>query len=65
MRIWPPKQSKSKLQNWLINLLLLVLATALMLVLSEGMLRWLDGYQMSTLKLNQDNNAIPAPDQSR
>ncbi len=62
-RLW--KQTNSKLRNWLINLLLLVLATALMLALSEGLLRWFDGYRLSTLKLNQDNITIPAPDQSR
>jgi hypothetical protein len=65
VRIWPWKQAGSKLRHWLVNLLLLILATALMLALSEGLLRWLDGYQLSTLKLNQDNTTIPAPDQSR
>jgi hypothetical protein len=40
----------------------LILATALMLALTEGLLRWLDGYQLSNLKLNQDNITIPAPD---
>jgi hypothetical protein len=65
VRIWSWKQAGSKLRHWLVNLLLLILATALMLVLGEGLLRWLDGYQLSTLKLNQDNTTIPAPDQSR
>lgn len=66
MRIWPWKQANSKLRNWLVNLILLILATALMLVLSEGLLRWFDGYRLSTLKLNQENTTIPAPpDQSR
>ncbi|GIK38877.1 MAG: hypothetical protein BroJett011_27100 [Chloroflexota bacterium] len=65
MRIWPWKQANSKLRNWLVNLILLILATALMLVLSEGLLRWFDGYRFSTLKLNQDNTTISAPDQNR
>ena len=65
MRIWPWKQANSKLRNWLVNLILLILATALMLVLSEGLLRWFDGYRLSTFKLNQDNTTIPAPDQSQ
>ncbi len=62
MRIWPWKQANSKLRNWLVNLILLILATALMLVLSEGLLRWFDGYRLSTLKLNQDNTTISTPD---
>lgn len=65
MRIWPWKQANSKLRNWLVNLILLLLATALMLVLSEGLLRWFDGYRLSTLKLNQDNITISTPDQNR
>ncbi|NJO00002.1 MAG: hypothetical protein HC875_40775 [Anaerolineales bacterium] len=63
MRNWPEKQADSKPRNWLINLLLLVLATVLMLVLTEGLLRWFDGFQLSTLKLNQNNTTIPAPDE--
>jgi hypothetical protein len=65
VRIWPWKQANSKLRNWLVNLILLLLATALMLVLSEGLLRWFDGYRLSTLKLNQDNITISTPDQNR
>jgi hypothetical protein len=65
VRIWPWKQANSKLRNWLVNLILLLLATALMLVLSEGLLRWFDGYRLSTLKLNQDNTTISTPDQNR
>lgn len=64
MRIWPWKQANSKLRNWLVNLILLIVATALMLALGEGMFRWFDGYRLSTVKLNQDNSAIPAPDQN-
>jgi hypothetical protein len=65
VRIWPWKQANSKLRNWLVNLILLILATALMLVLSEGLLRWFDGYRLSTLKLNQDNTTISTPDQNQ
>ena len=64
MRIWSWKQANSKLRSWLVNLILLILATALMLALSEGLLRWFDGYRLSTLKLNQDNTTISAPDQN-
>jgi len=65
VRNWSWKPPHSKLRHWLINLFLLILATALVLVLSEGLLRWFDGFQLSTLKLNQDNTAIPAPDPSQ
>lgn len=64
MRIWPGKQANLKIRNWLVNLILLILATALMLALTEGILRWFDGYRLSTLKLDQDNTTIPAPDQN-
>lgn len=64
MRIWPWKQANSKIRNWLVNLILLIVATALMLALSEGILRWFDGYRLSTTKLNQDNTTIPVPDQN-
>jgi|GEM_PF-2716351 len=62
-RNWLGKQADSKPRNWLINLLLLVLATMLMLALSEGLLRWFDGFQLSSLKLNPNNTTISAPDE--
>jgi hypothetical protein len=50
----PPSQTKSKHKKWLINLLILILVTVLMLALAEGVMRWLDGYKLSTLELDQD-----------
>ncbi|MBE7468938.1 MAG: hypothetical protein DPW09_08995 [Anaerolineae bacterium] len=64
-RHWLGKQADSKPRNWLINLLLLVLATILMLALSEGLLRWFDGFQLSSLKLNPNNTTISAPDEGQ
>lgn len=45
---------KSKFRNGLINLLILVIVTSLMLILGEGFLRWLDGFQFSSLKLEPE-----------
>ncbi len=47
--------SKSKFRNWFINLIILVVVTALMLLLGEGFLRWLDGFQFSSLKLEPEH----------
>jgi hypothetical protein len=48
------QRSKSKFRHWFINLLILVIVTILMLLLGEGFLRWLDGFQFSSLKLEPD-----------
>lgn len=65
VRNWLGKQADSKPRNWLINLFLLFLATVLTLALAEGLLRWFDGFQLSTLKLNQNNTTISAPDEGQ
>jgi hypothetical protein len=49
------QRSNSKSRHWFINLLILVIVTALMLLLGEGFLRWLDGFQFSRLKLEPDH----------
>lgn len=46
--------SQSKLKRWTINIVLLIIATILVIVLAESAMRWIDGYQMSTLELQQD-----------
>ena len=51
-------QSRSNYKKWLINLFILVLTVILMLVLGEGLVRWLDGYQLSTLELDQNKPTI-------
>lgn len=48
----PPTQRKYR--NWLINLFIVVLVTVLMLALGEGFFRWWDGFQLSTVKLEQN-----------
>jgi hypothetical protein len=42
----------------LINLFILVVVTVLMLALAEVAMRWLDGYRLSDLELQQDNTRI-------
>jgi hypothetical protein len=49
-------QSKSNLKKWIINIAILIIATILVVVLAEGAMRWIDGYQMSTLDLQQDTS---------
>jgi len=48
--------SRFNYKKWLINIFILVLAVVLMLALAEVTMRWLDGYQMSQLELEQDPN---------
>ena len=49
-------KSRFKYKKCLINIFILVLAVVLMLALAEVTMRWLDGYQMSQLELEQDPN---------
>jgi hypothetical protein len=51
--------TKPKYRNWLINLFILLLVTLLMLALGEGFFRWWDGYQMSSVKLEQNTSNTP------
>ncbi len=54
---------KSKFRSGFINLLILVIVTSLMLLLGEGFLRWLDGFQFSSLKLEPEHpTTTQAPD---
>lgn len=55
-----PSQSQSAkpYKKWAINIIFLVLVTMLMLALAEGAMRWLDGYELSTLELNQNPAAV-------
>lgn len=46
----------SKAKKWIINIILIVVVTAAMLLLAEAAMRWLDGYQMSHIELQQDVN---------
>ena len=49
-------QTPSKYKKWLLNLFILILAAVLLLALAETAMRWIDGYQLSTLQLEQDHN---------
>ena len=52
-------RSKIKYKRWVINILILVVVVLLMLALSEVAFRWLDGYDVTTLELNQNSDAVP------
>jgi hypothetical protein len=49
-------QTQSRYKRWLLNLFILLLASLLLLALAETAMRWIDGYQLSTLQLEQDHN---------
>ena len=50
--------SASKYKKWLINILVFIAVTILMLAVAEMAMRWLDGYQMSTIELQQNLNNV-------
>ncbi len=50
-------QPKAKYKRWVTNILILIVAILLMLALSEVAFRWLDGYDVTTIELNQNSNA--------
>jgi len=50
------KQAQSKLKKWLINIVILIIATIVIVTLAESAMRWLDGYQLSTFELQQDTS---------
>ena len=50
--------SASKYKKWLINILVLIAVTILMLAVAEVAMRWLGGYQMSTLELQQNLKSV-------
>ncbi len=52
------KRTTPKYKRWLINIIILIVVTIVMLLLSEMAFRWLDGYQMSTIELNQNPDAV-------
>ena len=55
-RFWG--QIKAKYRSWLINLFILLVTIVLMLVLAELGLRWIDGYGLSTLRLDQSQATV-------
>ncbi len=59
----PARPARGRYKNWAINLLILVVVSLLMLALAEVALRWLDGYQFSNFRLNQDTSITAPADQ--
>ena len=53
------EKTHPKYQKWLINIVILIVVTVVMLAMAEGAMRWIDGYRLSTIELDQDNNALP------
>ncbi len=50
---------QAKYKQWLINIVILIVVTAVMLMLVEVATRIIDGYQLTTIDLNQDTRALP------
>jgi hypothetical protein len=46
----------AKYKRWLINIVIVVVVTALMVALAEVAMRWYDGFQLTTLELQKDPN---------
>ena len=44
---------KSKYKKWLVNLVIFIVAMVLILAFAETAMRWIDGYRLSTLELDQ------------
>ncbi len=53
------EKTNPKYKKWLINIAILIIVTVVMLAMAEGAMRWIDGYRLSTIELDQDNNALP------
>ena len=46
--------AQAKYKKWLINILIFVVAIVLMLIVAEFAMRWIDGYQLTTIELEQN-----------
>jgi len=44
----------AKYKKWLINILIFVVAIVLMLAVAELAMRWIDGYQLTTIELERN-----------
>ena len=53
------EKTSPKYKKWLINIAILIIVTIVMLAMVEGAMRWIDGYRLSTIELDQDNNTLP------
>jgi hypothetical protein len=54
----PRTPSKRSYRKWAVNLIILVAVTVFMLALAEITLRWIDGYDLFNVELEQDNATI-------
>lgn len=50
----PNSTAKSKLKQWLINLIIALITLAVMVMVGEATMRWLDGYNVSGLELEHN-----------
>lgn len=50
----PNSTAKSKLKQWLINLIIVLITLAVMVMVGEATMRWLDGYNVSGLELEHN-----------
>jgi len=48
--------TQSKYKKWLINILIFVAAIVLMLAVAEVAMRWIDGYQLTTIELEKNTD---------
>ncbi len=48
------KKTKRGFKHWVINLVIGLIVTVLMLVIAEGVMRWLDGYTLTDAELKYD-----------
>jgi hypothetical protein len=46
--------AQPKYKKWFINILIFVVVIVLMLAMAEFAMRWIDGYQLTTIELEQD-----------
>ena len=48
--------AQSKYKKWLINILIFMVAIVLMLAVAEFAMRWIDGYQLTTIELKKNTD---------
>jgi hypothetical protein len=45
--------AQKRYKKWIINILIFVVAIVLMLAIAEVAMRWIDGYQLTSVELEQ------------
>lgn len=46
--------SNSKYKKWIVNIFIVIIAIVLMLAVAEMAMRWIDGYQLTTVDLEEN-----------